>query len=137
MYELRKNTARSYSRFDCMRTEELKELLRQDSMLPEGEASDADAVLHIAELIAAREWERSGRGFDADAGWKSFCENYRPQADSDDTEIIVYTAKGVEHYIIYNVISLTAVWFRESFECSITGNSAIDEMKRMIDAVYQ
>ena len=51
-----KQTHRDFSIFDTMRTEELEEILFQDSQLPE-EASDESAILYIAD-----ERESPGRG---------------------------------------------------------------------------
>lgn len=47
--------SRDFSRFDAMSTEELKELLYQDSLLPPGQETDMDAILYIMEVVAKRE----------------------------------------------------------------------------------
>lgn len=71
-----KQTHRDFSIFDTMRTEELEEILFQDSQLPE-EASDVSAILYIADVLAKRKENRP----DVDAAWASFREHYLPDAD--------------------------------------------------------
>ena len=46
MSESKEHFYRDFSKFDEMSTEELNEILRQDSQLPDGEDSDTDAILH-------------------------------------------------------------------------------------------
>ena len=47
MSESKEHFYRDFSKFDKMSTEELNEILRQDSQLPDGEDSDTDAILYI------------------------------------------------------------------------------------------
>lgn len=47
MSESKEHFYRDFSKFDEMSTEELNEILRQDSQLPDGEDSDTDAILYI------------------------------------------------------------------------------------------
>ena len=44
MSESKEHFHRDFSMFDKMGTEELNEILRQDSQLPDGEESDTDAI---------------------------------------------------------------------------------------------
>ena len=70
---------RDFSYFDKLSTEELREIIRQDSLLDENEDSDIDAILYITEVIANREKEENERNVkDVEAAWKSFKENYYP-----------------------------------------------------------
>ena len=74
---------KDYSRFDAMDTEQLKEMLYRDSLLPDSEESDTDTLLYIMEVISRREQQESASAFvNVDAAWKSFNENYFP-ADND------------------------------------------------------
>ena len=62
------------SQFDSMATDELRELLRNDALKKEADASlDIDATLYIAGLIASRE-----HGPDTDAAWEEFERSYLP-----------------------------------------------------------
>ena len=54
MSESKEHFYRNFSKFDEMSTEELNEILRQDSQLPDGEDSDTDAILYIMGVIAKR-----------------------------------------------------------------------------------
>ena len=78
---------RGFSRFDVMSTEELKELLYQDSLLPSGQETDMDAILYIMEVVAKREaTEHPETCPDTEKAWKSFNELYRLE-DNDGTSL--------------------------------------------------
>ena len=136
MTEYYNKTIDRYSHFDRMDTDSLKAFLRQDSMLPDNEATDIEAIIYIADLIERREKLEVSKIIDVDALWKSFCENYYP-IDNEDIKFIVYTANGVENRIIHNTVRSTATWSTENFEWSIAGAAAVDEMMKMIDSVYK
>ena len=92
MSESNEHFHRDFSMFDEMSTEELNEILRQDSQLPDGEESDTDAILYIMEVIEKRSKELPASDVeDVDHAWKSFNKNYRfssnderPLFDLDD-----------------------------------------------------
>lgn len=92
MSESNEHFHRDFSMFDAMGTEELNEILRQDSQLPDGEESDTDAILYIMEVIEKRSQELPASDFeDVDRAWDSFNQNYRfvssderPLFDLDD-----------------------------------------------------
>lgn len=66
---------RDFSYLDKLSTDELKELLHQDSMLDESEDSDMDAVLYIMEVLARRE-DKEAAAQSIDSAWQSFKDNY-------------------------------------------------------------
>lgn len=134
--EVRFAAARNFSKFDGMRTEELKELLHQDSMMIEEEA-DVEIILYITQLLAVREKEELAKEFDAETSWLKFKKEYYPKQSEDETEIIVYNSKGVDHYISHNIIKLSAAWHTDDFEWTVVGNAAVDEIKRTIDLIYR
>lgn len=68
---------RDFSYLDKLSTDELKELLHQDSMLDESEDSDMDAVLYIMEVLARRE-DKEAAAQSIDSAWQSFKDNYYP-----------------------------------------------------------
>lgn len=77
MSEINKNSRLAI--FDNMSTEELEEILRQDSELPQDEKYDMSAIIYIAELIAQRERkDPKGRFTNVNKAWKSFMEDYYP-----------------------------------------------------------
>ena len=80
-------SGRDYSRFDTLSTEALMEILHQDSLLPEGEKSDLDAILYITEVIAKREQLNPTMDIPpVDEAWKSFNEHYCYDS-CDDTSL--------------------------------------------------
>lgn len=73
MSESKEHFYRDFSKFDEMSTEELNEILRQDSQLPDGEDSDTDAILYIMGVIAKRNQELPSSDFgDVNHAWSSF-----------------------------------------------------------------
>ncbi|NLL39840.1 MAG: DUF4367 domain-containing protein [Clostridiales bacterium] len=75
---------RDFSKFDNMSTEELEEILRADSQLPDDVNSDTDAILYIMGVIAKREKEHpTGKFTDVHKAWKSFTDYYLPYSNDD------------------------------------------------------
>ena len=48
-----------------------------------------------------------------------------------------YTVNNVTHYLIVNTNELSAVWHTENYSVHIMGKITKDEMKRIIDSVYE
>ena len=66
----------------------------------------------------------------------------RSYLDSDPEKIEVnqdlleiYETSGVEYYIFSNNQQLRAAWIKDSYECIISGNLTIEEIKTMIDSI--
>ena len=55
--------------------------------------------------------------------------------EKSDDLVEVYTVVGVDYYIFRNMDSLKAMCVQDSYECCITGNVSMDEMKLMIDSI--
>ena len=73
---------RDFSIFDQMDTEALRQILAQDSYLPENEESDMDAILYIMEVIEKRQAQLPAEGCDdVETAWAKFNTYYRPDAD--------------------------------------------------------
>ena len=70
------SSTRDFSHFDKLSTEELQEIIRQDSFLDD-DSSDIDTILYITDLLAKRS-DSSNNSKDVEAAWKSFKENYYP-----------------------------------------------------------
>ena len=49
----------------------------------------------------------------------------------------IYKAAETEYYIFSNVDQLRAVWINDSYECSISGNITMEEIKLMIDSIVK
>ena len=70
------SSTRAFSHVDKLSTEELQEIIRQDSFLDD-DSSDIDAILYITDLLVKRS-DSSNNSKDVEAAWKSFKENYYP-----------------------------------------------------------
>lgn len=57
--------------------------------------------------------------------------------EKDDVEVLIYPVDGISHYIFENNNRLSATWYVSSVECSIHGDITIDEMKKIINSIYE
>ena len=55
------------------------------------------------------------------------------EIETDSVEI--YSHDGIDYYIFKNVDQLRAIWLVDSYECLISGDVSIDELKMMIDSI--
>lgn len=60
--------------------------------------------------------------------------------DSENIEVEkepleIYEVSGVQYYIVANDEQLRAVWTKDSYECYISGDLTIEEIKKMIDSI--
>lgn len=79
MLDANNRSGRDFSHFDELSTEELRNMIHQDSMLDENEDSDLDAILYIMEVLARREKEDpNSKTKDVDTAWQSFKKDYYP-----------------------------------------------------------
>ena len=46
-----------------------------------------------------------------------------------------YIVSGITYYIFENNKQVQAAWTVDSYECNISGNVTIDELKQMIDSI--
>lgn len=53
----------------------------------------------------------------------------------DENLIEIYNVIGVDYYIFSNLNRIRVVWIQERYECSISGELAIDEIKEIIDSI--
>ena len=51
--------------------------------------------------------------------------------------IDIYSRAGIDFYIFENLDQLRALWFIDSYECFISGDITIDELKLMIDSIQK
>lgn len=49
----------------------------------------------------------------------------------------MYVSDGVEYYIFKNGACLQAAWVKDNFECYISGELSIQEIKKMIDSIVK
>ena len=57
------------------------------------------------------------------------------EIENDSVEI--YTHNGIDYYIFENDGQLRVVWVVDSYECLISGDVSIDELKMMIDSIQK
>ena len=107
-------STRDFSHLDKLSTEELQEILRQDSLLDD-DSSDIDTILYITNLLASRA-SSSDDSKDVEAAWKSFKENYYPYISDpeplysfDSPEDKVVKAKSRRPSRVMKTLSVAAV----------------------------
>lgn len=65
-------------------------------------------------------------------------EKYLYTYEKNDAAIAEeYVVNGIVHQIVRNEETNTAVWAYDTAECSIHGDLSIDELKRMVDSIYE
>ena len=107
-------STRDFSHLDKLSTEELQEIIRQDSFLDD-DSSDIDTILYITDLLAKRS-DSSNNSKDVEAAWKSFKENYYPYISDpeplysfDSPEDKVVKAKPRRPRRVMKTLSVAAV----------------------------
>ena len=56
--------------------------------------------------------------------------------EKDLGEKTIYEAGGVQHFIVCNSNTITAVWASDDCDCTISGNVTISEIEEIIDSIY-
>ena len=60
----------------------------------------------------------------------------KPQEiEKSENTVLAYDINGITYYILNNHDELKAIWVVEDFECFISGNITIEEMKSIIDSI--
>lgn len=57
------------------------------------------------------------------------------RVEVDEDLIEVYKSRDVDYYIFSNFEQLRAIWIANSYECYISGDIPIDDLKKMIDSI--
>ena len=66
---------------------------------------------------------------------KSFVDTEPEQIEKSTSASEVYSAAEIDYYLFYDNSQLRAAWINRQYECYITGNITIAEMKKMIDSI--
>ena len=66
---------------------------------------------------------------------QSFLSERPEQIEKSDDLIEIYAIAGVEYYIFGNHSQNSAVWINDIFECNISGEISVNELKSMIDSI--
>lgn len=59
------------------------------------------------------------------------------QIERDENYIDAYTVNNVVHYLFSNNGKLWTAWYRDNLECSLQGELSVDDLKAMIDSIYE
>ena len=57
------------------------------------------------------------------------------KVEINDSLLDIYTHNSLDYYIFSNYNELRAVWLIDSYECNISGELTIEELKMMIDSI--
>lgn len=66
---------------------------------------------------------------------KSFVEADPEKVEINGDFLEIYEVSGVEYHIYKNEQSYRAAWIKDSYECYISGDLTIEEIKMMIDSI--
>lgn len=66
---------------------------------------------------------------------KSYIDADPEKVEVNEELVEIYEASGIEYYIFSNNGQLRAVWIKDSYECYISGDLTIEEIKTMIDSI--
>ena len=68
---------------------------------------------------------------------QTFQVKYPVYVEQSEGLVEEYTLNGVTYYLFDNNQRTQAVWIIDSFECRITGELTIEELKIMIDSIVK
>lgn len=66
---------------------------------------------------------------------RSYLEEDKELVEINDTLLEIYEVSGKEYHIFENMGQLRALWSKDSYECYISGELTIEEIKMMIDSI--
>lgn len=66
---------------------------------------------------------------------QSFVESSPEKIEINEKLIEIYKSDNIEFYIFDNYDHLRAIWITDTYECYISGDIPIDELKQMIDSI--
>ena len=66
---------------------------------------------------------------------RSYLQGDPEKVEINEEILEVYEASGVQHYIFSNMDQIQAVWITGSYQCNISGDLSIEEIKQMIDSI--
>lgn len=66
---------------------------------------------------------------------QSYLAGQSEQVEKSDGFLEIYTTGGLDYYLFSNYNQVQAVWTIDTYECYISGELSIDEVKLMIDSI--
>ena len=68
---------------------------------------------------------------------QDYLDNFPVYVEQSDGLVEEYEVAGVTYYLFENYEFSRAVWLYDSYECDISGEVTIDELKKMIDSIQK
>lgn len=65
----------------------------------------------------------------------SYLEEDPPQAEVSENLIEIYESNGLQFYLFMNNNQLCALWIKDQYQCYMSGNISVEELKIMIDSI--
>lgn len=66
---------------------------------------------------------------------RSYLQEVPEKAEINEDLLEIYEVSGVQYYIFSNMGQMRAVWIVSSYQCNISGDLSLDEIKQMIDSI--
>lgn len=66
---------------------------------------------------------------------RSYLQGDPEKVEINDDLLEIYEVSGVQYYIFSNMDQLRAVWVVGSYQCNISGDLSVEEMRMMIDSI--
>ena len=66
---------------------------------------------------------------------RSYLQEAPEKAEINEDLLEIYEVSGVQYYIFSNMDQLQVVWLIDSYQCNISGDLSLDEIKQMIDSI--
>jgi len=57
--------------------------------------------------------------------------------ERDETEVEIYEMGGIQHYLFKNLERSVCTWYNGTIECSISLDGTYNDLKKMIDSIYE
>lgn len=96
--------------------------------LVDSEVKDSPVQLLIATLYQKE-------GLEIKVQIKKYLNTDPQQVERSDGLVETYESEGITYYIFANNNLLQAVWVNENYECYISGDLTVEELKNMIDSI--
>ena len=66
---------------------------------------------------------------------RSYLQGDPEKAEINGDLLEIYEVSGVQYYIFTNMNQIQAVWISDSYQCNISGDLSMEEIKQMIDSI--
>lgn len=66
---------------------------------------------------------------------RSYLQGDPEKLEINDELLEIYEVSNVQYYVFFNMNQVRAVWLIDSYQCNISGDLSIEELKSMIDSI--